>query len=416
VAPALAGATMAWLGAAWGEGHGAPTQWVAWFEGAVLSGLVMLPLALGLVTRSWRQVWQSLGSLEHLALQALTLGIAWLAVALLPMPFAYLALPLMLTAVLTDGLALAAVTFGASLAVQMALGTGVFVPPPISGHWEEALVMLPLVMTLLPAQVLGAVLGSLRQGQAELRAAVDRLAAANEGLEQFVHVASHDLREPLNSMAGLISLIDVDHGTALPDPARGYLHMAQRSVAQLRTLVDDMLAYVRLGRDVASAREPVCLQTVWDDAVLLLNERIRQSGAEVSAQGLDLTLPGHPMMLGLLLQNLLSNALKFVPLGAAPAVEVRAQPEGAQVHLSVRDQGIGIAAEDRQRLFVAFSRLHLRKHYDGTGLGLALCRRVVQLHGGSIWIDSALGRGTTVHVLLPAAAGTATATAGGAGR
>jgi signal transduction histidine kinase len=177
-------------------------------------------------------------------------------------------------------------------------------------------------------------------------------------------------------------------------------------------MLDELLRFVRVQQGGLEALHPVPLQAVVQEALDALAGRIRESGARVRVAPDLPEVQGNEALLGLLFQNLLSNALKFVPRGEAPQVEVQvlpSAPDGEWVRVSVTDHGIGVAEADQPRLFQPFLRLNLRKHYDGTGLGLALCRQIADAHGGSISLHSKPGQGCRFTVTLrrvqPAAAG-----------
>ena len=170
----------------------------------------------------------------------------------------------------------------------------------------------------------------------------------------------------------------------------------------MRTLLDDVLQYARLQGGQPGAAEPVALDPVLAEVMASLAGRVRESGATLQASPLPAVL-GHAALLSLLLQNLLSNALKFVPAGRPPRVEISVREQGGLAWLTVADNGIGIAEVDLPRLFRPFQRLNLRRHYEGTGLGLALCRQIAQVHGGDIHVDSVPGVGSQFTVRLPLA-------------
>ncbi|MBL8333437.1 MAG: histidine kinase, partial [Rubrivivax sp.] len=224
---------------------------------------------------------------------------------------------------------------------------------------------------------------------------------ANRGLEQFVRMVSHDLREPLNTITQFGRLVDEDHGAAMPAQARHFVRLMNGGAARMRRLLDDVLHYARAQRGLTVDRHPVELDAVLHDALQGLQARIGASGARVQVAPLPV-VPGQASLLQLLFQNLLSNALKFVAPGQVPEVEVSASVADGWVEVSVQDQGIGIAEADQARVFEPFQRVHLRRDYDGTGLGLALARQIAQAHGGDIRLRSAPGKGSCFTVRLPA--------------
>jgi signal transduction histidine kinase len=233
--------------------------------------------------------------------------------------------------------------------------------------------------------------------------AAAELARANEGLERFVRIAAHDLREPLNTMVQFTSLLQQDHGAQLPPEGQHYLGLVQRAGRRMRTLLDDVLHYTRLQRDSAQLRlQPVALDEVLDQVQQQLQARATERRARLQVGPLPQVL-GQPSLLVLLFQNLLGNALKFVPAGLAPVVQVTARRDGPWVVVQVRDNGIGIAPQDLDKLFRPFGRLNLRREFEGTGLGLALAQQVAQAHEGRIEVASQPGRGSVFSVWLKAA-------------
>jgi signal transduction histidine kinase len=240
----------------------------------------------------------------------------------------------------------------------------------------------------------------MRDARSRLEAQAQALRHANARLEQFVHIASHDLREPLNTVAQFGGLIEQDHGAALPPDGREYLRLIRQATGRMRRLLDDVLHYARLQDGAAGPRERVDLNAVFRELRESLASRIEATGAALEVGPLPV-VPGHAALLSLLFQNLLANALKFVPPGRAPQVRVHAALGQRAVVITVLDNGIGIDAADLPKLFRPFQRLHLQRQYEGTGLGLALCRQVADAHGGRIQVESVPGEGSRFHVRLP---------------
>ncbi|MBL0727416.1 PAS domain-containing protein [Piscinibacter sp. HJYY11] len=234
----------------------------------------------------------------------------------------------------------------------------------------------------------------------ELAHTVEQLQRSNESLEQFVRVTSHDMREPLNSIAQFVRLIE-ETGTLAP-PADQYFGFVKRGAARMRTMLDDLLRFVRLEAAAIDPDDAHQLDEVMQEVQHLLHAQITQTQGEVVVEPLPL-VRGRRSLLVLLFQNLVSNALKFTPPGVPPKVRVSATVEADRVRVTVADQGIGIAPEDIPTLFEPFRRLHRRQAYDGTGLGLATCKRIAMVLDGSIEIHSNPGEGTRVTVTLPAA-------------
>lgn len=251
--------------------------------------------------------------------------------------------------------------------------------------------------------------------QRELERNVERLRHANEGMQQFVRIASHDMREPLNTIAQFCGLIETDHGHELTPSARLYFEQVGSGTRRMRTLLDDVLSFARLEAGVGVTQQEVALDRTIDTVLAALDASMRRRQARVEVVAPLPVVQGHESLLVLLFQNLVSNAIKFTPPERAPRVRISARDEGDHIVVTVADNGIGIASHDQAQLFTPFKRLHTRRQYDGTGLGLSISRRIVEMFGGAIELESELGVGTQLHVRLrrpePVAAAVA-ATAG----
>lgn len=230
-----------------------------------------------------------------------------------------------------------------------------------------------------------------REQTKTLRLAVEALERSNLESQRFAHVASHDLQTPMRSIASFVELLGIRYADKLDAQAQDWIRRVVESVKQLQTLVDDLLEYARVDSP-AQRFEPVPLRDVFAHAVLLLDATVRETGAELSCGELPVVMGARSQLVQLLL-NLIGNALKY--RGAdPPRVHVFAEREGDQWRFAVRDNGIGIAARHHERIFEMFQRLHDQGEYPGTGIGLAICRHVVQRHGGRIWVESEPGRGS----------------------
>jgi len=227
------------------------------------------------------------------------------------------------------------------------------------------------------------------------------LTRSNRDLEQFAYVASHDLQEPLRMVGSFTQLLKERYGGQLDKDANEFLDFAQQGAVRMRTLIDDLLAYSRLGTRGQPFR-PVALDTVVANALENLRETIAATRAEITHGPLP-TIDGDPVQLTQVFQNLIANALKF-RAHDPPHVTIDVVREGADWSFAVRDDGIGIPPELQGRLFVIFQRLHGRDEYPGSGIGLSVCKRVIERHGGRIGVESSgrRGEGTTFRFTLPA--------------
>lgn len=230
--------------------------------------------------------------------------------------------------------------------------------------------------------------------------AEEELRQSNEELERFAYVASHDLQEPLRTVASYLQLLERRYRDRLDDDAREFIDFAVSGARRMEQLIKDLLAFSRVGTQGGDLL-PVDLADILADSLDSLRAAIEDSSATVVAETLPRVL-GDRSQLQQLLTNLIGNALKFRG-SAPPTVRITAERDGRFWRLSVSDNGIGIEPEYFDRIFVIFQRLHSREAYPGTGVGLAICRKIVDRHGGRIWPESTPGQGTTFHFTLPAA-------------
>jgi signal transduction histidine kinase len=350
----------------------------------------------------WPALRAALDDRRLAMLLPLAVAVALLCLAHLPFAFAYLYLPLVAAALMLDVAAVALVTLAVSATMALALATGVFVPPPIVAEWQQAFLYLAFAEVLVPALLLAAAMAEMRDHQTHLLLRKQELKRANEGLQQFVHLASHDLREPLNTVAQFSALVALDHAERLPPDAREWLALVCREAQHMRDLLDDVLQYAEVQQIRLPAPAAVPLDEVALDARRTLARDIDDTGARLQIGALPV-VRGHRPLLRLMMEHLLSNALKFVPGGRAPAVVIQAEQREGWAIVTISDNGIGIAEADLPRLFRPFQRLHLRREFEGTGLGLATCLQVVRAHGGDIRVRSVPDQGTRMQVWLPLA-------------
>jgi light-regulated signal transduction histidine kinase (bacteriophytochrome) len=224
------------------------------------------------------------------------------------------------------------------------------------------------------------------------------LARVNGELQQFVLVASHDLKEPLRMIVGFVQLLQKRFPDNLDGTSREYIRFVVEAAHRIQQLIEDLLSYTRIGGGELALRE-MDLGSVLQEAILNLKLSLEEVGAEVHVEPLPTVLVDRSLMV-LLFQNLVGNAVKFRGPDK-PQVWIYAREEGAEWVIAVRDNGIGIEPKYFDRIFEVFQRLHTRDQYPGTGIGLALCRKVVEQHGGRIWVGSAPGKGSVFYFSLP---------------
>ena len=239
----------------------------------------------------------------------------------------------------------------------------------------------------------------LEAARVQLEATVQELHRSNADLEQFAYVASHDLQEPLRKVASFCSLLQSRYGGQLDERADEYIAFAVDGATRMQQLINDLLAFSRVGRRTA-AFTPVALDEAVRLAQVNLRSAIEETGARIDVGALP-EIDGDLSLLVALFQNLVGNSIKFRGLDP-PLIHVTAAREGADWEIAVEDNGIGIDARFAERVFIIFQRLHSRERYPGTGIGLALCKKIVEFHGGRIWIDTARAAGTRIVVKLPA--------------
>jgi signal transduction histidine kinase len=226
------------------------------------------------------------------------------------------------------------------------------------------------------------------------------LRRSNAELEQFAYVASHDLQEPLRKVSSFTQLLQRRYGGQLDDRADQYIGFAVDGANRMQRLINDLLAFSRVGR-LHNDHRPADLEEIVEDALANLSVSVEESGAEITRDPLP-TVIGDTAQLGMLWQNLLSNAIKFRSPDRPPHLHIGVARTGDDWEFAVTDNGIGIAPEFQEKVFVIFQRLHTKDAYPGTGIGLAMCKKIVEFHGGAIRIDPDYTLGTRVVFTLPA--------------
>jgi signal transduction histidine kinase len=244
---------------------------------------------------------------------------------------------------------------------------------------------------------------SVELARAVLAERSEDLARSNADLEQFAYVASHDLSEPLRKVANFCQLLERQYAPQLDDRARQYIGFAVDGAKRMQALISDLLSFSRVGRTTETF-EPVDTTDSVARAVAMLDERIAEADARVEYGELPV-VTGDPTLLAALFQNLIGNAVKYHDPGVAPHVRISVERDGADWLFTIADNGIGVDPQYAERIFTIFQRLHLRDQYGGTGIGLALCRRIVEFHRGKIWLAETTGVGASFQFTIPAEAG-----------
>ncbi|WP_327122155.1 ATP-binding protein [Streptomyces sp. NBC_01341] len=254
------------------------------------------------------------------------------------------------------------------------------------------------------------------RARSELAEGATELRRSNEELEQFAYVASHDLQEPLRKVASFCQLLERRYADQLDDRAKQYIAFAVDGANRMQTLINDLLTFSRVGRLHAQDAD-VSLESLLRRTTNSLGVAVEETGAVITHDPLP-AVHGDPTQLGVLLQNLISNAIKFRAPGAVPQVHISAvevteardaasdpsgETGGPRWEIAVSDNGIGIGPEYAERIFVIFQRLHTRDSYPGNGIGLALCKKIVEYHGGTIALDTTHTPGTRFVFTLPPA-------------
>jgi len=231
-----------------------------------------------------------------------------------------------------------------------------------------------------------------------LKKHMEELERSNAELEQFAYVASHDLQEPLRTISTFMNLLKSRYGELFDDRAKDYIGFAIDGANRMRTLINDLLVYARLNKPVDETQlQP--LENAVNKALEGLRGTVSETRATIRVESLP-SLNYNVAQISQLFQNLIANALKFRS-NEVPKINISAREVDDVWEISVWDNGIGIAPEDQQRIFSMFQRVHGRSVYEGTGIGLALCKKVVELHGGKIWVESRLGEGSRFVFTLP---------------
>ncbi len=237
-----------------------------------------------------------------------------------------------------------------------------------------------------------------KQVEAELRRYAEELALSNEELYVFSYAASHDLQEPLRTIQAFIQLLNEKHKKRLSPEVDELIDSAEDGVTRMHRLISDFLMYSRVGSQTAVIESVDC-NTALADALDNLKIAVKESKAKINHYSLP-KIHGNNVQITQVFQNLISNAIKYKG-EKKPTIEISAEKKGDMWRFAVKDNGIGIEEWFSERIFIVFQKLHDHKKYPGSGIGLALCKRIIEKHGGKIWFESEVGKGTTFFFTLP---------------
>ena len=241
-----------------------------------------------------------------------------------------------------------------------------------------------------------------QQAQAERERFITELSRANEELERFAFAASHDLQEPLRLISNFNALLARRYDSALDDAGRSYIQHSIKAAERMQALIADLLAYGRLNYDSEPREVDVALGEIAEDAIRNLQTAIDKANARIEISDLP-SIRGSRAQLTQLMQNLIGNAIKYHRSGSPVHVSVDAHEEDNAWRISVADNGIGIAPQYREQIFHPFKRLHAKDEYSGTGMGLAICRKIIESHGGVLWVEESPSGGSLFLFTLPKA-------------
>ncbi len=239
-----------------------------------------------------------------------------------------------------------------------------------------------------------------KQQESDIKKYVEQLKSKNKELEQFSYITSHDLQEPLRTVLSFIDVIQEDYSDKLDEELNLYLKYISEASTRMSNLIKSLLDYSRIGHNGVVGI--VDCNTLLDSVIADLKYKIDNSHAEINYSKLP-SIEGFNLELRLLFQNLIINAIKFQKKTEVPKIDITFEDKGTHWQFNIADNGIGIKEEFQNKIFVIFQRLHNREEYDGTGIGLSHCQKIVQLHGGEIWVTSEAGIGSTFHFTIPKA-------------
>lgn len=233
-----------------------------------------------------------------------------------------------------------------------------------------------------------------RDAEKMLALRADELQRSNEDLQQFAYVASHDLQEPLRMISSFTQLLEKKYKNQMGPEADEYLHFITDGAARMKTLIDDLLAFSRVSSK-AKAFADCDMEEVLNTVLINISETVKKSSAKITVRNKLPKIIADKTQMMQVMQNLITNGIKFQPTDRTPEITIDASEEPDHWRFSVTDNGIGINKEFSSKIFIIFQRLHNQKSYPGSGIGLSICKKIVERHGGKIWFESVQGNGTT---------------------
>jgi signal transduction histidine kinase len=234
----------------------------------------------------------------------------------------------------------------------------------------------------------------------ELKRSQIELKQVNENLEQFAFTAAHDLKEPLRGINQFLKLLSKKYESKLDETAQKYIHFAVDGSRRMGNLINDLLTFAEIGVGDQSSFKIVDLNMIFEETILLQGALIEENKARVSKSELP-KIWAQETGMKILFQNLISNGLKYQPAGKEQVIEVSCSHNDTNCILAFKDNGIGISEENQVKVFNLFTRLHSKSEYQGTGMGLATCKKIVEIHQGKIWVESEISKGSVFYVSLP---------------
>lgn len=238
----------------------------------------------------------------------------------------------------------------------------------------------------------------LEQEHLKLEKSMDLLKSKNSELEQYAYITSHDLQEPLRMVTSFLELLDAKYNAQLDEKAKQYIHYAVDGAYRMKALILDLLKYSRI-ESMELETEEFSLKDIVEEVILLFKEKQEEGVLTFEVKDLPI-VRGNRSTIQQLIQNLVSNAVKFVKKGKTQTISIYAEDKHDYWKTYIRDQGIGIHAQYYERIFEVFKRLHSKNEYEGTGIGLAICKKIVEKHGGDIGVESVYGEGSTFYFTL----------------